>query len=102
MALVVKYVYNLHQLIDKPTRVTATTSTILDVIITNDKSHISDTEVICPPDIIDTTTPNLPTSRPSSDHNLISVKFNFTIEKRKCYKRTVWDYQTANYDRISE
>ncbi len=61
------------QVIDKPTRVTRTSATLLDVAITNDNNIIATHDFL--PQVI-------------ADHDLISVTVNVTKPKRQPVKRT--------------
>ena len=63
----------LHQIIDKPTRVTSTTASLLDVIITNKLDMVIQSDVF-PCEI--------------ADHDLISVKINISKPKRETIYRT--------------
>ena len=72
----------LKQLIDKPTRITGTSRTLLDVIITNNKSLVMSHDV-------------LPYS--IGDHELISAKLNITKPKKQ---RVFWTFRhLANYSK---
>ena len=74
---------NLECLVDKPTRITATTSTILDQIITNASNFVSKVEV----------SPPISTN----DHCTIAACRNFRIRKELAYKRLVWQYKEADF-----
>ena len=62
------HILNCSQVIDKPTRITPHTKSLLDVIITNGKNIVVRTEV---------------TTCPFSDHELISTEINVSKPKRK-------------------
>ena len=74
---------NFHILIDKPTRITANSSTILDQILTNCPAFIEQTSVDPP---IGT-----------SDHCTITAKLKFNIVNEKPYERHIWDYGKADF-----
>ena len=78
---------NLHNLychINEPTRVTETTSTCLDQIISNIPHFISCIFVEPPVS--------------TNDHNTVGVKVSFAVERDKAYYRHVWLYDQADYD----
>ena len=79
---------NLHYLVTEPTRITNTTSTILDQILTNAPSFLTKIEV----------TPPVSTN----DHCTVGAHFNFKVEKEKAYKRHVWLFKNANFDQFRE
>ena len=66
---VAKIIHNLSltQLIDKPTRITANSSTLIDLIITNNKDFVINTDVL---------------SCSVADHELITATINVRKEKR--------------------
>ena len=74
---------NCQYLINQPTRITATTSTVLDQIITNSPAFIESVSVGQP--------------LATSDHCTISVKIRFDIPKEKPYERHIWDYKKADF-----
>ena len=76
--------FSLH--IDKPTRITPTTATILDQFISNVPSMVSNAEVLDPIATCD----HCPIS--------LSVKLKSKYNKPKAYKRHVWHYNQANFD----
>ena len=70
----------LYQLVDKPTRVTANTATLLDLLITNNKNMVNCLEIL---------------PGPVADHEAISVTLNISNPKRlPIYKtfRTMRNY----------
>jgi hypothetical protein len=77
---------NLECLLDKQTRITATTSTILDQIITNASNFVSKVEV----------SPPISTN----DHCTIAACLNFRIRKELAYKRLVWQYKEADFSQF--
>ena len=74
--------YNLEQLIKKPTRVTNTSSTLIDLIFTNQPNNISSSGVI---------------DLGMSDHNLIYAVKNMTMPK---YRQTC--LRVRNYKRFND
>ena len=58
----------LHQLITKPTRITPTTSSLIDIFATNNRHMVLDSEVV-------------PCS--AADHELITITINLKKEKKK-------------------
>ncbi len=74
--------------IDEPTRITTTTQTRLDRIISNMPHLISKSEVLEP--------------LLYNDHCTISVSLSFRIHKGGIYKRLMWDYSRANFNGLRE
>ena len=72
----------LYQIINEPTRYFSNEPALLDLIIT-DCPHLVLRSGVCP------TLVNL-------DHCTIHCKFNVKTYQTKSYKRTVWDYKSAN------
>jgi hypothetical protein len=71
------------QLVDKPTRITPTSKTLLDPIITNNVNLISKWEVLDPL---------------LSDHCAVQATLDYTIKYEPAYKRVVWQYDLGDYD----
>jgi len=76
--------HNLHYVIHEPTRLTATSQTILDQVITNAPNFVSSVEVSPPVS--------------TNDHCTVSAKFNFSIQTNKAYFRDVWLFKQADFD----
>jgi hypothetical protein len=74
---------NLQFLINEPTRITATSHTVLDQILTNAPNFISDVTV----------SPPLSTN----DHCTVSANINFKIQKKSTYPRHVWLFKEADF-----
>ena len=74
---------NLQCLIHEPTRITETTATVLDQIITNAPNFVNKTEV----------TPPIS----SNDHCTIAVSLNFKIKKEPVYSRLIWQYEKTDF-----
>ena len=70
--------------VDKPTRITAVSSTCLDQIISNIPYLFKNINIISP---IGT-----------SDHCVVAAQFGFNIDKLKCYQTKVWCYKRADFD----
>ena len=73
---------NLETLINEPTRITDTSSSCLDQIISNIPNFIHEVRVDPP---IST-----------NDHSTISVKLNLVMQKQRCYYRYIWKFDEAN------
>ena len=80
--------FTLH--VDKPTRITMNTATILDQIISNTPSHVCNVEVLDP---IST-----------CDHCPVraSYKLKHKYNKAIAYKRHIWQYDQANFDEFRD
>lgn len=78
---------SLSQLITKPTRITETTESILDVIITDSPEVFLSSVVLSPP--------------ANCDHCIVSANLSFPVHKPKCYKRKVWDYNIVDVDSLN-
>ena len=75
---------NLHCLIHEPTRITQTSSTVLDQILTNSLNFVQKVSVLAPVS--------------TNDHCTITVNLNFKIKKDAAYNRTVWNYSQVNLE----
>ena len=73
--------YQIDQLIDEPTKVTKSSATLTDLVLTNTKDNISASGVI---------------HRRISDHSLIYIVRNFTLPKRKSTVKEVRDCKHFN------
>ena len=73
--------YQIDQLIDEPTRVTKTSATLIDLVLTNTKDNISASGVI---------------HLAISDHSLIYIVRKFTLPKRKLTVEEVRDCKHFN------
>ena len=73
--------------INEPTRITCTTQTILDIIVTNIPQHVCDAQVIAP--------------LLMNDHCTISISLTYRIPKPQCYTRLMWDYSRADFDGLN-
>ena len=77
--------FSLTQLIDQPTHISANSSSLIDLIIT---------------DQVDSGL--LPSPRDKSNHEIIRGELNLAVPLPPPYKRRVWDYNEANYSLIKE
>ena len=69
--------------IDEPTRITPTSQTCLDQIISNIPNLVTSCSV----------TPPIS----NNDHCTVSAQINFKIPKEQCYKRHIWQYKQGDY-----
>jgi hypothetical protein len=74
---------NLQCLVDKPTRITNTTATILDQILTNASNFVNKVEVIPPVS--------------TNDHCTVAAYLNFRVRKDPAYERLIWQYKEADF-----
>lgn len=77
--------FNLQHLITEPTRITNTTETCIDLIMTNHNSIINNTSVL-PPFI--------------SDHCTVTAEVVFKTFKPLSYKKILWKYEGSNLQAI--
>ena len=70
--------------VNEPTRITSTTQTSLDKILTNIPHYVKNAEVL---------TPLL-----YNDHCTVAISLLFRTSKNATYKRTMWDYSKADID----
>ena len=79
--------FKLYQFIDEPTRITATTQTLLDPVITNNINFVEKAGVIPPF---------------CSDHHGTFAELNFKVPHAIAYTRRVWQYDEGNYEEIRQ
>ena len=77
--------FNMVNLIDEPTRITDTTQTCLDLILTNHTSIIENTAILSPF---------------CSDHCTVTADITFKTYREKAYKTTFWKYEQADKEAI--
>ena len=77
--------YNLQNIINEPTRVTNTTSTCIDLLLTNHKSIINNSQILHPFNI---------------DHSTITAEITYKTYKAQAYKKTIWKYEEADKNLI--
>ena len=77
-------VQNLHCHINSPTRITSTSSSCLDQVLSNIPNFIS--QVIIEPPVS------------TNDHNTIGVRLSFQVYKEKSYHSFIWLYDKGNYE----
>ena len=76
--------FNLSIHIQEPTRITSSSATILDQILTNIPSFVNSPSVLPP--------------ITTSDHCVIGTKLNFKIFKENCYNRHIWEFNKTNFN----
>jgi hypothetical protein len=74
---------NLQRLINEQTRITASTATVLDQIITNASNFVNKIEVTAPVS--------------TNDHCTVSVLLNFKVHKENAHTCIVWQYGQADF-----
>lgn len=77
-------VNNLYQMVNKPTRITENSESLLDLIITDAPSYIQQHGQHPP-------ISNL-------DHNIVYCSIVFQYNHQRVYKREVWDFKSANFE----
>ena len=77
---------SLVQIIQEPTRVTASGASLLDLIITNSPGYFVDSGIISPPS--------------NCDHSLIFGKMSISFDKTKCYKRHIWELSRVDENKL--
>ena len=75
--------FQLRQLIDSPTRTTETTSSCLDLVLTQSYNIVKNTKVL---------------SAFCSDHSVPAIFLNCNIDFRMSFKRTIYNYEKLNID----
>ena len=78
--------HGLTQLVDKPTRITPTSKTLLDPVIVNNVSLIQSCDILDPL---------------LSDHCYIKLILNWKIRYDKAYQKKVWLYDAGNYNGLN-
>ena len=78
----------LFQVINEPTRITAHSATLLDLIITNSPGYFVNSGAISPPS--------------NCDHSLVYARMSVSLEKQKCYTRHIWDYSKIDENALRE
>ena len=76
--------HNLTTHIDKPTRYSSGTSTVLDQFITNMYDRVRNVSITDPVG--------------NSDHCTISIELFFGIIRKKTYSRLIWEYNHCDFD----
>ncbi len=80
---------SLKNVITAPTRVTDTTSTLLDPIIVDMDQDIIKSDVLSTPQGI-------------SDHNATLIILSSELSSNRTYTRTVWNYKRANFNKLND
>ena len=78
---------NLFQLINEPTRITATSQTILDLVITDSPGHCTSHFTLSPP--------------ANCDHNVIVAKFNLSVPRPRAYRRHIWNFNSVDVNLLT-
>lgn len=73
---------NLHCLVEEPTRITQTSATVLDQILTNAPNFVKGVKVLPPVS--------------TNDHCTVSLFLNFKIPREHAYLRHIWQYSKAD------
>ena len=79
--------YNIQNIINDPTRITPTSQTCIDLILTNHNSTVINTEVLL---------------LFSSDHCTIIAEVSFETYKAQAYKHTIWKYEEPDKTALHE
>ena len=79
---------NLAQLIHVPTYFTDTSSSLLDLIITDSPNYVSDSGTLPPIALC--------------HHSPVFVIFNLDVEYHNCFKRHIWLYDHADFNMIND
>ena len=81
--------YNLINVISEPTRISNTRNSLLDVILMNSDLNCISSSVL---DI----------ERVMSDHNACTASFGISVRLSNSFKRTVWLYKHADFDKFND
>lgn len=73
---------NLFQLINEPTRITAHSATLLDLIISDSPGYFTTTGTLSPP--------------ANCDHSIVFGRINIDLHKPRAFKRIVWDFKNTD------
>ena len=76
--------HNLCYLIEEPTRITETSATILDQVLTNAPTFVKGTDVLDPVS--------------TNDHCTITLHLNFRISRESAYTRLIWQYDNVDLE----
>ena len=76
-------IYNLHQIIHSPTRITPYSSTLIDLILVSDSLHCNDRGTITPF---------------CRDHHAVFFRTNFVTTKTNSYTRKICHYDQADFN----
>ncbi|KAG1655444.1 hypothetical protein GQR58_024538 [Nymphon striatum] len=79
--------HGLSQVINKPTRITTTSKTLIDLVFVTDPSTVVLAEVGCPLD--------------KSDHNTASATLDYRHPLKPVHLREIWQYIKANWPAIN-
>ena len=76
--------YNFTVHISEPTRITSTSATVLDQVLSNVPSFVTQSSVLPP--------------IATSDHCVVSATLNFNVTSEHAYKRHIWEYDKADFN----
>ena len=79
--------FNLHHIIKEATRLTENSETCLDLIMTNHKAIICNSEILAPF---------------QSDHCTVTAEISFKTYKSQAFKKTIWKFEEANTNGIEQ
>ena len=79
---------NLFQIIDEPTRITSSSESILDLIISDSPGLFTHSGTSSPP--------------ANCDHNLIFANLNFPVKKRQTYRRHICNFNGVKVDVLND
>ena len=80
--------FNFTTHVNEPTRITSTSATILDQILSNIPNFVSKA-VILPPIA-------------TSDHCVVSATLNFNLARESAYERNIWEYNKTDFKLFKE
>ena len=80
--------FGLSQIIESPTRITDNTKSLLDLVIVDSLTVISDSGILPP---IGT-----------SDHSVVFCRVRIPSLKQKTHKRTIWDFKRCDFASLNE
>ena len=70
--------------INDPTRITNSTQTCLDRIVSNMNQYVISTDILAPLLL--------------NDHCTVAIFLNFNVKRSRCYNRLMWNYARGDYD----
>jgi hypothetical protein len=76
---------SLYQHVIKPTRIADGVASILDLLITNNRDLVKDTDVTAPVH--------------DNDHSTVIATLTFKTHKAQSYKRTMWNYKNSDMNK---
>ena len=79
--------FNLHHIVKEATRLTENSETCLDLIMTNHKAIICNSEIL---------------ASFQSDHCTVTAEISFKTYKSQAFKKTIWKFEEANTTGIEQ